>query len=105
MGRSTAPEAAVEAIRRGVMLANTAPSGPVYVNLDVTIQEQKIETRQNLGDVAYFSTPENAEPPKTALAEALKILSKARKPFIFCGRGSRRQSEWDDRIKLTIRMG
>jgi acetolactate synthase-1/2/3 large subunit len=37
------PEAAVEAIRRGVMLANTAPSGPVYVNLDVTIQEQKIE--------------------------------------------------------------
>ena len=98
------PEAAVESIRRGVILTNTTPSGPVYVNLDVSIQEQKIDARPTFDDISHFPTPENAEPPKRALAEALKILSKAKKPFIFCGRGSRRKSEWDDRIKLAERL-
>ena len=31
------PEAAVESVRRGVMLANTRPGGPVYINLDVSV--------------------------------------------------------------------
>ena len=30
-----------QSIRRGVTLTNTAPSGPVYINLDVTIQNRK----------------------------------------------------------------
>ena len=33
--------AAVESIRRGTMTARTAPMGPVYINLDVAIQEER----------------------------------------------------------------
>ena len=36
------PEAAVESVRRGVMLANTRPGGPVYINLDVSVQEAEL---------------------------------------------------------------
>jgi len=98
------PEAAVESIRRGVMLANTSPSGPVYVNLDVSIQEQEIDQRPVLDSFAHFPTPADAEPPKAALAKAVEILSKAKRPFIFCGRGSRSEAEWNDRIKLAERL-
>ena len=98
------PEAAVESIRRGVILTNTAPSGPVYVNLDVSIQEQKIDVRPTFDDISHFPTPDNAEPPKAALAEALGILSRAKRPFIFCGRGGRSEAEWNNRIKLAERL-
>ena len=98
------PEAAVESIRRGVILTNTAPSGPVYVNLDVSIQEQEINVRPKFDDILHFPTPDNAEPPKAALAEALDILSRAKRPFIFCGRGGRSEAEWNNRIKLAARL-
>lgn len=99
------PEAAVEAIRRGVMLANTRPSGPVYVNLDVSIQEQEIKERPDFGPIDLVRSPEDAEPPKGALERAIEILSKAERPFIFCGRASRSEDGWSDRIKLAERLG
>jgi acetolactate synthase-1/2/3 large subunit len=98
------PMAAVESIRRGVILTNTAPSGPVYVNLDVSIQEQEIDVRPTFDDISHFPTPDNAEPPKAALAKALEILSRAKRPFIFCGRGGRSEAEWNNRIKLAERL-
>ena len=42
--------------------------------------------------------------PKAALAEALGILSRAKRPFIFCGRGGRSEAEWNNRIKLAERL-
>ena len=99
------PEAAVEAIRRGVMLANTRPSGPVYVNLDVSVQEQEVGERPDLGSVDRVPTPEDAEPPRKALQQALDILSNAKRPFIFCGRSSRSMEGWNDRIRLAERLG
>jgi len=98
------PEAAVESIRRGVMLANTRPSGPVYVNLDVSVQEQEITTRPQLDKFAHFPTPDDAEPPRGALEAALELLKNAKRPFIFCGRGSRREDEWQNRIALAERV-
>ncbi|MFY0691910.1 MAG: thiamine pyrophosphate-binding protein [Paracoccaceae bacterium] len=99
------PEAAVEAIRRGVILANTRPSGPVYVNLDVSVQEMEVGARPDLGDPGHFQPPADAEPPKAALAEAAEILLKAKRPFIFCGRASRSVEEWNDRIRLAEILG
>lgn len=99
------PEAAVESIRRGVMLANTRPSGPVYVNLDVSVQEMEIAERPDLGDISKYPTPDDAEPPKAALQAALEILKGAKRPFIFCGRASRSEAEWIDRIRLAEAIG
>ena len=38
------PEASVEAIRRGSLLSRTRPSGPVYINLDVSLQEAELQS-------------------------------------------------------------
>ena len=99
------PEAAVEAIRRGVMLANARPSGPVYVNLDVGVQEMELTNRPALDDVDRFTTPEDPEPPSSALAQAVEILSSTKKPFMFCGRASRSQAGWDERVRLAEALG
>ena len=98
------PEAAVESIRRGVMLANTRPSGPVYVNLDVSVQEQEITTPPQLDSFAHFPTPDDAEPPRAALNSALDLLKNAKRPLIFCGRGSRCEGEWNERIAWAERL-
>src|SRR5918994_347600 len=43
--------AAIEALLRGAQLAQTAPRGPVYINLDVSIQEQAIDALPPLPDL------------------------------------------------------
>lgn len=98
-------EAAVEAIRRGAMLANTRPCGPVYVNLDVTVQEAELPGRPALEPVALTAAPEDAEPPARALAEAARILGGAKRPFVFCGRASRSEAGWAERVRLVERLG
>jgi acetolactate synthase-1/2/3 large subunit len=94
-------EAAVESIRRGTMIANARPSGPVYVNLDVSIQEAELPEWPQLRDVTQFATPPDAEPPRAELEKAVEILSRARRPFIFSGRTTRSEEGWRQRIKLA----
>ncbi|ESR26150.1 thiamine pyrophosphate-binding protein [Lutibaculum baratangense] len=99
------PEAAVEAIRRGVFLANTRPSGPVYVNLDVSVQEAELAERPRFDDVSLTAAAEDPEPPAAALDRAVEILKAARKPFVFCGRSTRSEAAWNDRVKLVEMLG
>ena len=42
---------------RAAQIAQTAPRGPVYVNLDVAIQEQKIDTLPTIPDLARHAPP------------------------------------------------
>src|ERR1043165_6849192 len=46
------PEAAMEALLRASQIAQTAPKGPVYVNLEVEMQEEKLAAMPPLPDVA-----------------------------------------------------
>jgi thiamine pyrophosphate-dependent acetolactate synthase large subunit-like protein len=94
-------EAAVESIRRGVLLANARPSGPVYVCLDAGWQEAELKTVPNLDDISKFKVPSDPEPPRAEFDEALEILSKAERPFLFCGRVSRSEEGWQDRVRLA----
>src|SRR6187401_3208678 len=48
------PAAAREALMRALWLANTAPQGPVYVNLDAEMQEAKLSEPLPPLDVARF---------------------------------------------------
>jgi acetolactate synthase-1/2/3 large subunit len=98
-------EAAVDAIRRAVILANARPAGPVYVNLDVSLQEAEIETPPALHAIDHYQVPDDPEPPRAALDQALEILLKAKKPFVFCGRGSRSERAWAERIRLVELLG
>ena len=99
------PEAAVESVRRGVMLANTRPGGPVYINLDVSVQEAELAAPPALNPISLYDTPEDTEPPTAALARAVEILSKAKRPFFFCGRASRSLQGWNDKIRLVELLG
>lgn len=99
------PEAAVEAIRRGVMLSNARPSGPVYINLDVSVQEMELDAAPAMDPLSAYDAPGDAEPPKDALERAVAILAKAKRPFIFCGRASRSEKGFEDRVKLAEMLG
>ncbi|NNU80794.1 thiamine pyrophosphate-binding protein [Halovulum dunhuangense] len=99
------PEAAVESIRRGVQLANSRPSGPVYVNLDVSVQEMELSEPPKLDPLSLFQTPADPEPPAAALDQAVEILKSAKRPFIFCGRADRSEAGWADRVRLAEMLG
>ncbi len=98
-------EAAVESIRRATMIANARPAGPVYVNLDVGIQEAELPEWPELRDIAKFAPPADAEPPRAELDRAAEILSHARRPFIFSGRTTRSEAGWRQRVRLAEMLG
>lgn len=99
------PEAAVESIRRATMLASARPSGPVYVNLDVTLQEMELEAVPRLHDISRFRAPADPEPPRAELERAVELLARAKRPFILSGRTSRSEAGWRERIRLAELTG
>ncbi|MBC7780277.1 MAG: thiamine pyrophosphate-binding protein, partial [Proteobacteria bacterium] len=71
--------AAVEALLRARQIALTAPRGPVYVNLDVALQEDKIAALPTLPDMARFAPPEAVHPSPDLVKRAAALLSGARR--------------------------
>src|SRR5262249_30695651 len=56
------PAAATEALLRAAQIARTAPQGPVYVNLEVAMQEEKIGPMPTLPDAARYDVPQGPRP-------------------------------------------
>jgi thiamine pyrophosphate-dependent acetolactate synthase large subunit-like protein len=98
------PAAAVEALLRAAQIAQTAPRGPVYVNLDVSLQEAKIGAMPALPDVARYAPPEAVRPAPELVAEAAKLLSNAKNPVMLAGRCTRSQQGWDTRVALAEKL-
>jgi acetolactate synthase I/II/III large subunit len=96
--------AAIEALLRGVQIANTAPHGPVYVNLDAAIQEAKLEALPPLPDVQRYGAGRSPEPPRELLSQAAKLLSGAKAPLILMGRTSRSLEAWKARVQLAEKL-
>src|SRR5207248_2812301 len=69
--------AAYEALLRAAQIANTAPRGPTYVNLDAALQETKIGPLPPLPEVGRYRAPE-AVLPKAELIEAAAQLRSIR---------------------------
>ena len=97
--------AAVESIRRATQLARARPNGPVYVNLDVAIQETPVAEWPALDDASLFAAPADPEPPRADMDRAVELLAGAKNPFIFCGRTLRSQEGWSDRVRLAELTG
>src|SRR5439155_1639408 len=68
--------AAYEALMRAVQMAETAPRGPTYINLDAALQEAKISALPQLPDVSRFRAPEPVLPNEKSLKEAAQISAK-----------------------------
>jgi thiamine pyrophosphate-dependent acetolactate synthase large subunit-like protein len=96
--------AAYEAILRAAQIANTAPRGPTYINLDAGLQEAKVGAMPPLPDPARFSPGEPVQPAPTAIESAAKLLSGAKHPVILAGRVSRSEGAWRDRVALAEKL-
>ena len=98
------PAAAMEALLRGAQIAQTAPRGPVYINLEAGMQEDKIGPMPTLPDPARYPVPPAVRPAPELVAAAAKLLSGAKNPVILAGRCSRSQEGWNARIALAEKL-
>ncbi len=98
------PMAAQEAMLRAAQIANTAPRGPTYVNLDAALQEQKIDALPVLAEVKRYLAPPSVVPAPQLLDAAAKLLSEAKNPVILAGRVSRSETAWAERVALAEKL-
>ena len=96
--------AAYEALLRAAQIADTAPRGPTYVNLDAALQEAKIGPLPPLPDVKRFKAPEFVLPRKELVEAAAKLLSNAKNPVILAGRTSRSEIDWKNRVAVAEKL-
>lgn len=96
--------ASVSAVLRANQLTRTHPAAPVYVCFDSAVQEEQLDGSLPVIDVSRYAPVADSEPAPESLAEAVRILASAKRPVILAGRATRRQAEWDDRIRLAERL-
>jgi thiamine pyrophosphate-dependent acetolactate synthase large subunit-like protein len=96
--------AAYEAILRAAQIANTAPRGPTYINLDAGLQETKIGALPPLPDAKRYRAPDPVLPAEHLVDAAAKLLSGAKHPVILAGRASRSESCWKQRVALAEKL-
>ena len=94
-----------EAILRAWQIAHLEPRGPVYVCLDVALQEQKLATAIALPDIARIDAPSSASPDPDAIARAARLLLDAQQPLLMLGRTSASPGAWSDLIALATALG
>src|SRR5215472_15260350 len=95
------PAAARESILRTHWIANTAPMGPVYVNLDAEMQENKLPEPLPPIDVSRFNPPTVTAASPELVQAAASLLKTAKKPVILMGRVSRSIEGWNERVALA----
>jgi thiamine pyrophosphate-dependent acetolactate synthase large subunit-like protein len=95
------PGAAREALLRAYWLANSAPMGPVYINLDAEVQESRLPEPLAAIETARFIPPVETAAPADLVAKAAAILKAAKRPLIYAGRVSRSDEGWNARVALA----
>src|SRR5215813_6033095 len=95
------PAAAREALLRANWMSNTAPMGPVYINLDAEMQENKLTEPLPPIDVRRFQPLTVTAADPELVREAAKLLKSAKNPVILIGRVSRSLEGWNERVALA----
>ncbi|HEV2536215.1 MAG TPA: thiamine pyrophosphate-binding protein [Streptosporangiaceae bacterium] len=98
-------EAALDSLARAYSITRQSPSAPVYVCLDVSLQEQPLPAPPVIPDVSRDRSPRSHGPDATAVAATLDLLRDARRPLFLLGRLSRDEPDWDRRVALAERYG
>ncbi len=97
--------AAQEAMLRANIIAQTAPRGPVYINLNLELQEDEIAAAPPHPETARFAPPPLLEPAGPVLRQAAELLARGERPVILMGRTSRDPEAWQRRIELAEAIG
>ena len=93
--------AARESVLRAYWMANTAPCGPTYINLDAEVQEGKLPAPLPPIDAKRYMPPVVQGPSAELAKKAAELLLGAKKPLILAGRMSRKEDDWKRRIALA----
>jgi acetolactate synthase I/II/III large subunit len=99
------PAAAREALVRAKWIAETAPHGPVYVNLDAGMQEAELDAPLPPLDVARLMPAASSAADPDVVNRAATALAGAKQPVVLAGRGSRTLEAWERRVALAERIG
>ncbi len=99
------PGAVRESVLRAGWIANTAPKGPVYINLDAELQEAKIAEPLPPIDAARLMPQVATGAPADLVQKAVALLTAAKRPLILAGRMSRDLDAWNRRIALAEALG
>ena len=99
------PQAAVESVLRANQITRTAPCGPVYICLDVGLQESPLTERISIPDPARFAPAPSPAAPQASVLQVLQAIDKAKFPLILMGRVSRKQADWDRRVRFAEAIG
>jgi len=97
--------AALESLLRASLIAQTPPKGPVYVCLDVALQESRLGHPVPIPDINRFMPPGPVWPSPKEVRAAADSLLKASKPLILAGRVSRDKEDWNRRVELAETLG
>jgi thiamine pyrophosphate-dependent acetolactate synthase large subunit-like protein len=93
--------AAIDSVLRTYQMACSAPRGPGYVILDRRLQEDVVAPDFEIPDIQGYAPPAEPAPSQAMMDEAVALLAASEKPVILLGRMSRKQEDWDDRIRLA----
>src|SRR3984957_16579861 len=99
------PGAAREGLLRAWWIANAAPQGPVYVNLDAEMQEAKLPEPLPPIDIERFIPPVAQAPSPDVVRQAVELLGGAKHPLILAGRVSPNLDAWNARVALAEAVG
>ena len=99
------PQAAVESVLRANQITRSAPYGPVYICLDAGLQESSLTEEVSVPDPARFAPAPSPAAPHASVLKALKAIDKAKFPLILMGRVSRKQADWDRRVRFAEVIG
>ena len=97
--------ASFESLLRARQIAETAPKGPVYVCLDVSMQEEKLSAMPRRPDPARYRPPPATHAAPAVIAQAVEWLAAAQRPLILMGRVSRDLDAWNARVALAEGLG
>jgi thiamine pyrophosphate-dependent acetolactate synthase large subunit-like protein len=98
-------EAALDSLAGAYSITSQTPCAPVYVCLDVSLQEQPLRAAPAIPDVRRDRSPRSHGPDALAVAATLELLSAARRPLFLLGRLGRDEQDWDRRVALAERHG
>ena len=100
----SSPGAAREAVLRAGWIANTAPRGPTYVNLDAGMQEAPLAEPVPAIDPSRYMPEVASAPSSDSVAKATELLRNAKHPVVLAGRVSRDPEAWNKRVALAERL-
>jgi thiamine pyrophosphate-dependent acetolactate synthase large subunit-like protein len=96
--------ASLEALVRALQQTTAYPNAPVYVCLDVAVQERALEGAVTLLDLGRYRPPARPVPDRAQVDAVDASLRDASSPLVLVGRGSRSAAAWNARVALVERL-